>query len=555
VNPHRLASAAAAVAMLVLTTLVPAQPAAASPAGNGALCTPREMADPANWLDCARRARNYGDATVSCLHGPDPVSPDSGPAGWFSTRPDASLDAVGGPHGLWTDYGVAGYALSTYDTGCGTAVTHPAAGMENSIAGGLFTAAAMVVAADNTWRAKADQPGKSLGFADGFVDDMSRKAFDSIFARFAAAALACVGIYLLWRARHGRMSEAVHTSVWALLVITIVTFIAAGPLAAVHATDKVGTTALTVTQDAFGPGPENTPADRCVLGPDACTDHRNMIDRASDTAVEALLYRAWCRAELGSSTSATAKEYCAELHDASAYTWGQVDDMKRDPSLRAGYVTDKNDEWVGTAAAIQQSDQEAYKNLQGTNGMDRIWDAGIALVSAVLYCLFDMAASLVIILGFIALRVCVIAAPAVGTVGLMLPLSGWMRRILNTAVTSLFNIATFGVLSSLYLSGVRTIFQSSEPGPVQTGFVGILGVALLLLLSPFSRVRHIITARQRPRAENGAENAHNGVVGSWLRDSLGGFVRQAAGHARAQADQPPTATTRPRPETTAGSAL
>ena len=48
----------------------------------------------------------------------------------------------------------------------------------------------------------------------------------------------------------------------------------------------------------------------------ACKDNRPPAVRASDTAVETMLYRNWLRGVLGSADSTTAQKYGQALYDA-----------------------------------------------------------------------------------------------------------------------------------------------------------------------------------------------------------------------------------------------
>ena len=72
--------------------------------------------------------------------------------------------------------------------------------------------------------------------------------------------------------------------------------------------------------------------------------------------------------------------------------------------------------------------------------MDRIGAGFIAILAAVLFALFDLTASLLVLLGFLIFRWAVIAAPILGTVGLLRPASagsaGWPTRSSPRSSTS-----------------------------------------------------------------------------------------------------------------------
>ena len=89
------------------------------------------------------------------------------------------------------------------------------------------------------------------------------------------------------------------------------------------------------------------------------------------------------------------------------------------------------------AKEIKVEDPAAYQYLQGTKGMDRIGSGFIAILSAVFFALFDITASILVLLGFLIFRWAVIAAPVLGTVGMLRPAStGRARACTRASATS-----------------------------------------------------------------------------------------------------------------------
>jgi Na+/H+-dicarboxylate symporter len=68
--------------------------------------------------------------------------------------------------------------------------------------------------------------------------------------------------------------------------------------------------------------------------------------------------------------------------------------------------------------------------------MERIGAGFIAMLASILYAMFDLVASLLVLLGFLIFRWAVIAAPILGTVGLLRPASGGFRRLMNAVVAA-----------------------------------------------------------------------------------------------------------------------
>jgi hypothetical protein len=152
----------------------------------------------------------------------------------------------------------------------------------------------------------------------------------------------------------------------------------------------------------------------------------------------------------------------------------------------------KKTQWEKVAEQINKDDPEAYEYLQGVNGMDRIGAGFIAVLAAVMFAMFDLTASLLVLLGFLIFRWAVIAAPILGTIGLLRPASSGIRRLGNAVVAALFNIAIFGTGAAIYLFAVDLIMNTgSLAGWLQVVLVWLCGVVGWLLLRPYRRITQL----------------------------------------------------------------
>jgi hypothetical protein len=557
----RLLRAAAVLLVAATSVLFWVTRADAAPQG---LCSPAEWQQPGMFVECGNRLREAIGDRAGCVHAPTPSSPTSGLAGWFTTEPDA--DSRAGVVGLYTVYGVAGYRLDTYDTGCASEITHPQATAQTAVASMMFTAAAGVIGNANGLRTDAYNPTVMWGWADALLVGATDAVYRHIFMTVGGVMLAVAGLWLLSRARAGNLSEAVRVTGWALFALFLATAVVRWPVAAAHGADTVAGTGLRLVHQVLGPAPQNVPDEKCVFdNRAACTDSRTVSERASDTVTEMVLYRNWLRAMLGSADSPTAQTYGPALFDATALSWAEADDIAQHPELRQQILDEKAHRFAAIAEQIKTEDPEAYANLQGLRGEDRIGSALVALLSAVIYAAFDMAASLVILLGFAVFRLAVIAIPLLAAVGVMLPASAGLRRVIHATVAAVVNIVTFGAFGGLYLSFTGLIFRSDLPGPAQVVFVALAGAGCWLLLHPVRRMVHITTGVSKPgggllwKASAAVFDASQPAVGV-IRRTAGDVWRQATTNqppTESAPDGSPTATTdvvpvRPRPETTAG---
>jgi hypothetical protein len=480
-----------AVASIAWAVAAPSSASAALPErAPGGACSTEEWQK--NFPSCVNRLADVSASRAQCLLPPTPSTPDSGLAGWFAERPRSSTEQ--GTQGLYSEYGYAGYAFTTYDldSGCASSLIDPDYKFETTVSNGEFMIATAVIGASNALRERAWDPQSLWGWADPLVQQATRAVYEKVFSVFGVITLAIVGLYLIWRSRQAEMGAATTTAGWAVLVMVIVTAIAAWPVRSANLADNSLITSLAVVHDAVGPRPEK-PATGCVLGdPAACKDNRPPAVRASDTATETMLYRNWLRGLLGSADSTTAKKYGAALYDARSLTWAEAQRMRDNPATRPGVLDRKKAQWEKVAEQIKTEDPEAYTYLQGVNGMDRVGSGFIAMLAAIMFAMFDLTASILVLLGFLVFRWAVIAAPVLGTVGLLRPASSGIRRLGNAVVAAIFNIAIFGTGAAIYLFAVDLIMNTASlPGWLQVVLVWLVGVVGWLLLRPYRRITQL----------------------------------------------------------------
>lgn len=481
------------------------EPTAPAPAG---ACTTEEWQ--ADFRSCVSRLKAVAEDDVTCRNAPTPTAPDSGLAGWFAARPDSAKED--GRKGYYSDYGYAGYSYTTYDidTGCATAVLHPDYKFTNTVANGEFMIATAIVGASNALRERAWDPRSMWGWADPLVEQATTAVYQKVFSVFGIVTLCVVGLYLLWRSRQSDMSNAMTTAGWALLVMVAVTALAAWPVKSANLADGTLVTTLGVVHDAVGPATKDIPPDQCpVPNPAACADNRPPAVRASDTATETMLYRNWLRGVLGSADSETAKKYGPALYDAKSFSWEETERLRSNPATRELTIKLKKQQWARVAQQVKQEDPEAYEYLQGLRDMDRVGAGFIAVLAALLFAMFDLTASVLVLLGFLLFRWAVIAAPILGTIGLLRPASAGLRRLGNAVVAAVFNIAIFGTGAAIYLFAVDLIMSTPTlPGWLQVVLVWLCGVVGWLLLRPYRRVTQL-------GGKGGGEAG--GSAGSWHR--------------------------------------
>lgn len=478
-----------AAASAVAASAAPGKAASAAVGLRADLCSTEEWQ--ADFRRCVDELQDVGQARAQCLEPPTPTAPDSGLAGWFAGRPESADQP--GPRGLYSDYGYAGYSYTTYDIGCGSGLINPEYKFTTTLANGEFMLATAIIGASNALRERAWNPGSMWGWADPLVEQATQAIYQKVFTVFGVITLCVVGLYLIWRSRQSDMNNAMTTAGWALLVMVVVTALAAWPVKSANLADQALVSTLGVVHDTVGPRPQDRPAEECRLGdPEACKDHRPPAVRSSDTVVETMLYRNWLRGMLGSADSDTARKYGRALYDAKSLSWEEAQKLRENPGTREATIAAKKRQWMRIAEQIKAEDPEAYEYLQGVRDMERVGAGFIALLAALMFAMFDVTASILVLLGFLIFRWAVVAAPVLGTVGLLRPASAGLRRLANAVVAAVFNIAIFGTGAAIYLFAVDLVMSTPTlPGWLQVVLVWLCGVVGWLLLRPYRRITQL----------------------------------------------------------------
>jgi hypothetical protein len=350
-------------------------------------------------------------------------------------------------------------------------------------------------------------------FADEFVAEATDSVYRYVFTVFGGLGVAALGLYLIWQARQGNMSQTIRLTTWALFVIVATTGLAKYPVHAAHAADSTAAGVLAGIHSVVGPGPQNIPEDECVLGGQACVDSRSVATRASDVAVEAVLYRPWLRAMLGTADSPTAQKYGPALYDATTLTWGEAARADQSPQLRQQLLEEKAQTFIAVAEQIRTEDPLAYEHPQGIHGSDRFGAGLVALLSATAFAAFDGLASIIILIGFLIFRVAVVLFPLLAVFGIFKPASGPLRRVMNMSLAAFANIIVWGAGAGIYLFAVTLIFGSDLPGFLQVVAVALTGGVLIVLLRPGRHATPMLTGR----APAAASAAAGGIARRFTR--------------------------------------
>ena len=211
----------------------------------------------------------------------------------------------------------------------------------------------------------------------------------------------------------------------------------------------------------------------CELGnPEACTENRPPAVRAATPQPKRCSTATGCEASSARPTAKPPKNMGQRLttHALCAGT------KPRNPK-ESGYS--RLPRWSAKrisgrpCSTDRDRRSRSLQYLQGTNGMERIGSGFIAALAALMFAMFDLTASVLVLLGFLIFRWAVIAVPILGTVGLLRPASAGIRRLGNAVVAAIFNIAIFGTGAAIYLFAVDLIMNTASLARLAAGGPGL----------------------------------------------------------------------------------
>ncbi|MFG3342514.1 MFS transporter [Glycomyces sp. NPDC048151] len=470
---------------------------------------------------------------LQCEAAPQPASPDSGMAGWFADP--STLDKSEGI-GTYSRYGYAGYQLPMYGSqemsiggGCVDSVSIPnGADTANALANMEFNLSVATVGAANSMRQAAWEPDNMWGWSNEFMEQGTEILYRQIFTVFGAVTVGLIGLYLLWRSKQADMNNAVTTVAWAVLILVLVTAVVRWPVKAAEYTDQALTIGMNLSTVLINDdqvegcwredGMDQARYDELKEnnGEDFCIDTRTAAVVASDTVAGQVLYQNWLRTMLGQSEevkfqerdgevvedaegnpvvteSNAAYKYGPALFAAQAFSWEEQAEAEDSATYRNDLIEEKQELWRNLVAQIQTEDPEAYANISGQRAWERTGTGFLALLTAIFFSLFDLTASILIILGFMIVRFAIVALPIIGTIALLRPAGGPFKRLVNTVLGAIINVAIFSLAAVIYIWASSRILGTNMPVWLQVVLIGLLGVAAWLLLRPGRRIAGLVS--------------------------------------------------------------
>lgn len=410
----------------------------------------------------------FGNPFDGCKEAPKPAKPLS-PVG---LSPSVKRDA----DPFW-DKGVTiesvygnGYSFFNYDNGC-----KPGSGVMPRIASefgniGLRTPAAFS-SMGHGLQSAVISPGW-LEDMDEVVVDATESAKQSVWAPWAGISIMLVGVLMMWLSRTGRLDGTITTGAWALIVLTLVTFLGNYPKEAAGLVDDTVRSAAVAVADGFS-GEKTT----SKSGQDRASQ---ALERQWDQISRETSYRTWLEGTFGNADSATAKKYGPRTFKATHLSWSEYEKVTDDPDGEGKKVLErKAKEFEEVAEDVSDEDPYAYAFFTGNEWGHK---AGMSLlgVAAAFFSMFLVTvASVGMAIGLILVRMLVVFSPAMGVIFLFEPTREWALALLGR-VGKWVVLGPVLLFAGLVVLRMNSAVASNDDSPL---WMRLLGMGLISLLA------------------------------------------------------------------------
>ena len=454
---------------------------------------------------------------MDCTEAPTPDMPGQGLSAFFQQSPDPLPPrqdpfAEGTSTTIYEQYGYAGLRWNTYDLGCGPdAARNPDAVVGTAIGNWILNVPLSLTALTASLTEVAFAP-TFLDVFDPAISRVSDALYDGLFATWAPAVIALLGIMVLLRSRRAALSTTAAAIGWAMMVVLIATAIFKWPIAAGHFADDTVTSTLGVVVGDLS-GDRRPPAPGVTV---------------ASNVHESIFYSSWLAGTLGSTDSATARKYGPELFKSQALTWHQAEIVQTDPERGQQIIADKQERFEEIAAQIEDDDPAAYEHLTGKRSDTRVGYAVLSALGALLALPFLLVAALLLLGSFLIVRLAVMMFPAFATVGVFPASRGIVLGVARTVGAALVNAVIFGVGAAVTIRVLGLILDpaSGLPGWLAFAVMPLFGFVMWVALKPFRRLTTMVT----PHADPFGDAA--GAVGD-ASDKARRWTRKAAATAAA----------------------
>lgn len=303
---------------------------------------------------------------------------------------------------------------------------------------------------------------------DTAVEDGVKEVRAATWTPYVGLSILLVVVIMLWAAKSGRLDGTVTAAVWAIVVMSVVTFLGSYPSESTDLMDGAVSESAMMISTSF--------SDKEV-GPGQGALVQTTIDRQWDDILRTTALETWLNGTFGSAESQTAKEYGPAIFTSTHLSWDEWDAVQQDPEGAGKDIIEKKQEDFAEAAGkIQDSDPFAYNHLTGNEWGSRLATATIGVVGAGLAMLFLFFAGIGMFVGFIVIRVAIMFAPAAGVIFLI-------EKTRTMAIGMLAKVGKYIIMGPIYLLAGLIVLKLNAAIAASEALVWWLQLLLFFVVS------------------------------------------------------------------------
>lgn len=464
---------------------------------------------------------------VDCAHDIVIGSPNAGPANGIDGGPETPR--AGTPFGdkptstIYEQYGYGGLTWPSIKSDCGAEdlpgkigetagkATDPGGSATGSVANIGLSGLALVVGIIGATLRFAFAPD-TFDIFDPVLTFAAEALGETVFEGLFWITLMATAILIAFSAHKGSFKDSAGNAGWVTMAGMIGLVAMTWPLVVAPMFDD----ALTSTVGGIN---------SAVATRGGGVNALDGADGATANLHSSLLYETWCAGMVGRSSGDTAEKFCPRLFAASTFSREEVDAIKGDNTKAMELATKKNEDFNTVATELRKYDPPAGEYLDGKHNTERFWYAALGWVGLFCAAPFVFMAALLLIYALITIRIAIMVAPVIATVGGFPPLRKYLVSVFDYVVGAFATALIFGTLAAVFI-GLIGAFMSPA-----TNVHPLLSMLLLLastvaawkFTKPFRKVKELGNLKKRfKKVQFGWPDSADLDLGNATRTSDGG---------------------------------
>ncbi len=400
---------------------------------------------------------------TDCSTPPTPEYPGSGVVGDI----DPPVVQQGAPGSVLHEVGYGGQVWHTYDLGCGPdAALAPDAVSDTWLGNMLFDLAKFVVAA-TVAVSDAVAEGGLLSDLDDLLVSSTISLYEGVFVPLVGLALLILAVRLLMLVVRGDLASLSRRVGLAVTGLALASATYLTPLLYITTVDGVLSTTMSQLRNGL----------LAEVGVDA--QHG-----LSQTLHEQVVYSGWLAGEFGSASSGDAQRFGRDLVRAQAFTRDEVAaGATGDAAVEA-----KQQRFEAVAESVSPA---TYEYLTG-QAVHRTGTGLYALVKALIYSAFQLAAAVVVFVCLLLLRVVVLLGPVLGLIAILRQQA--LSELVRAVGTAIWQALYLTIVAAVHLAAVVYIAGLDLPGVGSLLLLAALTTVLWWAVRPWQRLRSMVAA-------------------------------------------------------------